>query len=164
MFGRNPSQDPKPVSPAQPQSQNSSAPMAGSTPAAPTPSAMPGGSGASIIGSDLSIFGEKINIVCQTKVEIGGDVRADVSGKEVVVGKAGKVSGTITAEKVDVRGRVEGAIRGKAVTLHQTAHVEGDIHHQSLAIAEGAEFDGGVRRAKDAKEVTPVLDPAAFVR
>jgi cytoskeletal protein CcmA (bactofilin family) len=39
------------------------------------------------------------------------------------------------------------------VALQASARVEGDIHHMSLAIEQGAEFDGRCRRPQDASEL-----------
>jgi cytoskeletal protein CcmA (bactofilin family) len=44
------------------------------------------------------------------------------------------------------------------VALQASARVEGDIHHVSLAIEEGAEFDGTCRRPANSKELEPDLD------
>lgn len=119
--------------------------------------------GSSVIGTDLAIIGEKITIISQNKLQIDGDIRGDVNGKQVVIGEDGSVIGTVSAESIEVRGGVRGAIRAISVTLHPSAQVEGDIFHQTLAISEGAMFDGRVRRPKDPSELKPVLDPAAFV-
>jgi cytoskeletal protein CcmA (bactofilin family) len=116
----------------------------------------------SIIGSDLVIMGEKITVITRARLVVDGEVRGDINGKEVVIGKTGKVTGTVAANSVDVHGHVHGAVKAQSVTLHATAHVDGDIHNQVLKISEGAVFDGRVRRAKDASELTPNLDPAAF--
>jgi cytoskeletal protein CcmA (bactofilin family) len=118
--------------------------------------------GSSVIGTDLTILGEKITIISQNKLQIDGDVRGDVNGKQVVIGEDGSVVGTVSAESIEVRGGVRGAIRAQSVMLHPTAEVEGDIFHQTLSISEGAQFDGRVRRAKDANELRPQLDPSAF--
>lgn len=119
--------------------------------------------GSSVIGTDLAIIGEKITIISQNKLQIDGDIRGDVNGKQVVIGEDGSVIGTVSAESIEVRGGVRGAIRAISVTLHPSAQVEGDIFHQTLAISEGAMFDGRVRRPKDPNELKPILDPAAFV-
>lgn len=119
--------------------------------------------GQSVIGTDLTILGEKITIISQNKLQIDGDVRGDVNGKEVVIGEDGSVIGTVCAEVIEVRGGVRGAIKAKNVVLHPTSEVEGDIFHQSLAISEGAQFDGRVRRAKDLAEITPNLNADAYV-
>lgn len=117
---------------------------------------------ASVIGRDLVIMGQQIVIVTQGILQVDGEVRGDLRGKEVIVGETGRVTGTVAAENVQVRGSVSGAIRGISVTLLPTAKVEGDIHHQTLSITEGAIFDGRVRRPKDASELQPILDPSHY--
>ena len=57
-------------------------------------------------------------------------------------------------------GRVEGQIRAVAVIVHPTAHVEADILYQTLEVAEGAYFDGRVRRCRDVADLRPNLDLA----
>jgi len=116
----------------------------------------------SVIGTDLTILGEKITIISQNKLQIDGDVRGDVNGKQVIIGEEGSVIGTVSAESIEVKGGIRGAIRAASVMLHPTAEVEGDIFHQTLAISEGAQFDGRVRRAKDANELKPNLDVNSF--
>jgi cytoskeletal protein CcmA (bactofilin family) len=117
---------------------------------------------ASVIGRDLVIMGQQIVIVTQGILQVDGEVRGDLRGKEVIIGEHGRVTGTVAAESVQVRGTVNGAIRGLSVTLLPTARVEGDIHHQTLAITEGATFDGRVRRPKDTSELQPILDPGHY--
>jgi cytoskeletal protein CcmA (bactofilin family) len=115
----------------------------------------------SIISSDLTIVGQQITIITKGSLQVDGEVCADVHGNEIVIGESGKVTGTVVGERVTVRGEVSGAVRGLKVELQAKSRVEGEIHHQSLAIAEGAHFDGRVRRPQDSKELMPVLDPAA---
>jgi cytoskeletal protein CcmA (bactofilin family) len=121
-------------------------------------------SGVSVIGNDLTILGDKITIISKNKLQVDGEVRGDVHGKQVTISKGGSVSGLVCAEKIEVRGGVRGAIRALSVTLHDSARVHGDIMHQMLSISEGAEFDGNVRRVSDAKALMPVLDVEAFER
>src|SRR5262245_23162987 len=103
----------------------------------------------SVIGNDLKIIGQGLRIISQGTLQVDGEVEGDVGGSEVIIGEQGKVTGTISAERVVVRGQIAGVIRGVMVTLQSTSHVEGDIHHMSLAIEQGAEFDGRCRRAAD---------------
>lgn len=165
MFSRNSNSDsglPKP-----PGSPNS-IPSSGPAPAGPSTNgrASPFGAasvmGQSTIGTDLTILGDKITIISQNKLQIDGDVRGDVTGRQVIIGEEGSVVGTVCAEQIEVRGGVRGAIKAHTVMLHPTAEVEGDIFHQTLSISEGAQFDGRVRRAKDAAEITPNLDVASY--
>lgn len=116
----------------------------------------------SIIGADLVILGEKITVITKDRLQIDGEVRGDVTGQAVVVGKTGKVTGTVAANAIEVHGHVIGAVKAHHVTLHETAQVDGDIYNQVLRIAEGAIFDGRVRRPKDPKELIPNLDIASF--
>ncbi len=66
-----------------------------------------------------------------------------------MVGERARITGGIIAEEVVVRGHVMGSIRGKRVILQASSHVEGDVYHQSLAIEQGAFFEGKSRRADD---------------
>jgi cytoskeletal protein CcmA (bactofilin family) len=118
--------------------------------------------GTSVIGTDLTILGDKITIISQNKLQIDGDIRGDVTGKQVVIGEEGSVIGTVCAEQIEVRGGVRGAIKAASVTLHPTSVVDGDIFHQTLSISEGAQFDGRVRRAKDPAEIAPNLDVSSY--
>ena len=119
-------------------------------------------SGTSVIGTDLTILGDRITIISANKLQVDGDVRGNVHGKHVVITEEGSVVGMVSAETIEVRGGVRGSIRAVSVKLQATARVEGDITHQKLSIAEGAEFDGKVRLTKDANELMPVLDPEAI--
>ena len=64
----------------------------------------------------------------------------------------------VAAQYIVIRGRVSGVICGKMVALQATSHVEGDIHHMSLAIEQGAVFEGRSRRAADAASLNSVVE------
>jgi cytoskeletal protein CcmA (bactofilin family) len=122
----------------------------------PRPPAPEGGP-RSVIGNDLKIIGQGLKIISQGTLQVDGEIEGDVGGAEVIIGERGRVSGTVAAERVIVRGTISGVIRGATVTLQSSSHVEGDIHHVSLAIEQGAEFDGRCRRAADASQLTADL-------
>lgn len=100
----------------------------------------------SIIGADLVITG---NLFSKGEVQIEGEVQGDVHSTHVIVGEKSKITGGIISEEVVVRGHVMGSVRGKRVILQSTSHVEGDIFHQTLAIEQGAFFEGKSRRVDD---------------
>jgi cytoskeletal protein CcmA (bactofilin family) len=112
----------------------------------------------SVIGNDLKIIGQGLKIISQGTLQVDGEVEGDVGGSEVIIGEKGKVTGTVAAERVIVRGQISGVIRGVTVTLQSSSRVEGDIHHMSLAIEQGAEFDGRCRRPADASELNLNLE------
>src|SRR5262245_28044462 len=114
--------------------------------------------GKSVIGNDLRITGQGLKIISRGVLQVDGDLESDVAGAEIIVGEQGRVTGTIAAERVIVRGRTSGAIRAMTVALQASARVEGDIHHMSLTIEQGAEFDGRCRRPANASELRVDLD------
>ena len=107
----------------------------------------------SVISNDLKIIGQGLKIISQGTLQVDGEVEGDVRGTEVIIGEKGRVTGTVAAERVIVRGTISGVIRGMTVTLQASSRVEGDIHHMSLAIEQGAEFDGRCRRSADPSEL-----------
>ena len=121
----------------------------------------PDASTKSVISNDLKIIGQGLKIISQGTLQVDGEVEGDVRGTEVIIGEKGKVTGTVAAERVIVHGTICGVIRGMTVTLQASSRVEGDIHHMSLAIEQGAEFDGRCKRPADASELNLELDGAA---
>jgi cytoskeletal protein CcmA (bactofilin family) len=55
-----------------------------------------------------------------------------------------------------------GTVRGRRVILQSSCHVEGDVYHQTLAIEQGAFFEGKSRRTEDptAGKIRPEPRPA----
>jgi cytoskeletal protein CcmA (bactofilin family) len=160
MFNSQPDSDPKPFTAPLPSNVQKPVPPR----VAPFAPAAAAATGTSVIGTDLTILGDRITIISQNKLQVDGDVRGNVHGKHVVITEEGSVVGTVYAETIEVRGGLRGSIRAVSVKLQASAQVQGDITHQKLAIAEGAEFDGSVRLTKDASELMPVLDPEAIER
>jgi cytoskeletal protein CcmA (bactofilin family) len=100
----------------------------------------------SIIGEDLSITG---NVTSKGEIQVDGEIQGDIHCGSLLLGDKSQVIGSVIAEDIVVRGRVVGSIRGLRVTLQAQSHVEGDIFHQSLAIEQGAYFEGKSRRSDD---------------
>lgn len=100
----------------------------------------------SVIGEDLTVTG---NIVSKGEVQVEGEVQGDIHCTSLVIGDKARISGGVVADDVIVRGNVSGSIRGIRVTLQSSSHVEGDVFHESLAIEQGAFFEGKSRRADE---------------
>jgi cytoskeletal protein CcmA (bactofilin family) len=100
----------------------------------------------SIIGEDLTISG---NVSSKGEIQVDGEIQGDIDCGSLLLGDKSQVTGNVVAEDVVVRGHVTGSIRGLRVTLQAQSHVEGDIFHQSLAIEQGAYFEGKSRRSDD---------------
>jgi cytoskeletal protein CcmA (bactofilin family) len=100
----------------------------------------------SVIGTDLSITG---NLESKGEIQVEGEVQGDVNAARIVVGERARLTGSLLADDIVVRGNVAGSIRGNNVTLQANSRVEGDIFHRSLAIEQGAFFEGKSRRSDD---------------
>ena len=150
MFTRSPA-EPMPLEPIKP---GSNAGM--SRPPQPRSGSMDAGK--SVISNDLKIIGQGLKIISRGTLQVDGEVEGDVGGAEIIIGEEGKVTGIVAAERVIVRGRISGVIRAMTVALQSSARVEGDIHHMSLSIEQGAEFDGRCRRPANPSELQLDLD------
>ncbi len=98
----------------------------------------------SIIGEDLTIRG---NVTSKGEVQVDGEIEGDIRYGSLLLGDKSRVTGGVAAEDVVVRGHLVGSITGLRITLQGQCHVEGDIFHQSLAIEQGAYFEGKSRRS-----------------
>ncbi len=100
----------------------------------------------SIISADVIIHG---NINASGEVQFDGSLEGDIKAAMLIIGEKASVKGEVICERVTVRGRVEGGIRAKQVALASTAHILGDIVHSSLAVENGAHFEGACRHSDD---------------
>jgi cytoskeletal protein CcmA (bactofilin family) len=150
MFTRTSTAEPKKLEPPK---TNGGDPSAGLFSAA-----APATSEKSVIGNDLKIMGQGLKIIGRGVLQVDGEIEGDVQGAEVIVGEKGKVTGMVAAQNVIVRGKVSGVVCGKTVALQASSHVEGDVHHMSLAIEQGAMFEGRSRRAANEAALNSVVD------
>ena len=91
------------------------------------------------IGGDLTIVG---NVTSKGEINLDGHVRGDIHCVALVLGENSSVEGNVAADNVVIRGRLIGSVKALRVTLQSNSHVQGDLTHQSLAIEQGAFFDG----------------------
>lgn len=118
----------------------------------------------SVISAELTITG---NLVSKGLVEIFGKIDGNIRCATLVIGESALVTGDLEAKNLMVNGRVTGTLRGADVDLGPSAHVDGDIQHQTLAIAQGAHFEGRAqrmdspKRAEQAAQPRPAPEPKA---
>jgi cytoskeletal protein CcmA (bactofilin family) len=110
----------------------------------------PASGSVSQISADLTIIG---NLISQGEVQVDGEVQGDIQAQRIVIGERARITGALIAEEVVVRGSVQGSIRGNAVTFQSSSRIEGDVFHKSLAIEQGAFFEGKSRRSEDPMSV-----------
>ncbi len=124
-----------------------------------------------MFGSKKSTFLQVKNILSESTV-VTGDIAFDgntkIDGKitgsiscsgDVIIGEAGKVNGSISAENVIISGGVTGNIAAeKQFCITATGVLNGDVEAASLVIDEGAEFNG---MSKSKKKSEPAEDGEA---
>ena len=100
----------------------------------------------SIIGEDLTIRG---NVISKGDLQVDGEIEGDIRCGSLLLGDKSQVRSGVAAEDIVVRGHLVGSITGLRITLQGQCHVEGDIVHQTLAIEQGAYFEGKSRRSEN---------------
>ena len=115
----------------------------------------------SVIGRDLKILGGGLRLISEGNLTVDGIVEGDVLGANVVIGKHGQVNGLVHGETVSIHGQVSGMVRAVDVTLKSGANVEAEVHHNTLALELGANFEGRSRRYLEREELVPDLVRAA---
>lgn len=93
----------------------------------------------STIREDLKITGD---VASTGEIHLDGHVQGDVNWGALVLGESFSVEDSVTADEVVIRGRLIGSVRAFRLMLQSTSHVEGDLIHQSIAVEQGAFFEG----------------------
>jgi len=97
-------------------------------------------SSASIITPGTSIKGE---IRCEGNILLNGDFEGSIiSQSEVVVGKSGRVTGDIQAQKLLVSGEFRGNYTGEVIDIMPYGKVYGDVRVNNIIIEPNAVFEG----------------------
>lgn len=97
-------------------------------------------SSASIITPGTSIKGE---IRCEGNILLNGNFEgAIISQGEVVVGKSGRVTGEIQAQKLLVSGEFRGNYTGEIIDIMPYGKVYGDVKVNNIIIEPNAVFEG----------------------
>jgi cytoskeletal protein CcmA (bactofilin family) len=100
----------------------------------------------STIGTDLVINGK---VSSSGEIRLDGQVIGDIHCAALVLGENAKLEGSAVAEEVVIGGRLIGSVRAVRLTLQAGCDVEGDLLCQTLAMEQGAHFDGRSCRSTD---------------
>jgi cytoskeletal protein CcmA (bactofilin family) len=128
----------------------------------PAGAAAAGALGASVIAAGCVVSG---SVTATGNLQIEGTVTGDVRCATLTVGRAGAVTGNVTAETATIRGKVEGDVRARTIQLAGTGVIQGDLTHAVLIIEEGGEFEGRSKRLADPLAETAQIEaPATAAR
>lgn len=88
---------------------------------------------------------------------IDGTIEGNVkTPSKVVLGKTGKIIGTLTCENADFEGRFEGNLNVTGtLCLRATSHIEGDVVVGKLSVEPGATFNASCVMKGSVKEIIP---------
>ena len=100
-----------------------------------------------LIGKGIRIEGE---ITGSASIEVWGSLEGTAGTEGTFkVCEDGQVDGEVAAKEIIVDGKVQGHLTAeRKVALNQKSKVQGEIKAKTVAIAEGAFFEGSVQMPK----------------
>ena len=111
----------------------------------------------SLLGKEIKVIGE---ITSKGALRLDGVLEGEIKASKLVIEKSAKVVGSVTSEDLVIRGRIIGPVFGKKVRFGSSARVEGDTFHETIAIEDGAYYEGSIRRYSSSPDTTkkPIKD------
>ena len=97
----------------------------------------------SLLGKEIKIIGK---ISSKGALQLDGVLEGEIKASKLVIEKSAKVIGSVTSEDLVIKGRIIGPVFGKKVRFGSSARVEGDTFHETIAIEDGAYYEGSIRR------------------
>lgn len=98
----------------------------------------------SIISAGMRITGD---VETPGVLKVDGEINGSITGaRQVLLGVGGTVRGNVAGGEVVIGGAVEGSVAAAdRLELQSTATVTGDIETKSIVVVEGARINGQVR-------------------
>ena len=106
-------------------------------------SRLDGGPSPSLLGKEIKVIGK---IVSKGALQLDGVLEGEITASKLVIEKSAKVIGSVSSEDLVIKGRIIGPVFGKKVRFGSSARVEGDTFHETIAIEDGAYYEGSIRR------------------
>ncbi len=97
----------------------------------------------SLLGKEIKVIGK---ITSKGAIQLDGVLEGEIKALKLVIEKSAKVVGSVTSEDLVIRGRIIGPVFGKKVRFGSSARVEGDTFHETIAIEDGAYYEGSIKR------------------
>ena len=108
----------------------------------------------SLLGKEIKIIGK---ITSEGALQLDGVLEGEIKASKLVIEKSAKVVGSVTSEDLVIRGRIIGPVFGKKVRFGSSARVEGDTFHETIAIEDGAYYEGSIRRYSGVSDTSKKL-------
>ncbi len=107
----------------------------------------------SLLGKDIQVNGK---IITKGELQIDGVVQGEIEALKLVIEQSAKIVGSVSSDDLVIKGRIIGPVYGKKVRFGATARVEGDTFHETIAIEDGAYYEGSIKRHNSLKSVTNI--------
>lgn len=107
-----------------------------------------------VIGNGVKIKGD---MTCDNDFRLDGFIEGNLKVQaKLVIGKTGKVTGTIYSINADISGEIQGNIEVKeTLILRENALINGDIKTNKINVENGAEFNGTCTMKEPKSHNTP---------
>jgi cytoskeletal protein CcmA (bactofilin family) len=115
-------------------------------------------SGSIHIGSDVSVKGV-LNV--PNRAIVDGTVDGELTARELIVGKTGRIVGHAKTERADIHGEVhQTLVTSQSLILRSTGKVVGVIHYAELEIEKGGLVEGKMtQQSNQAAKPEPQQEP-----
>ncbi len=107
-----------------------------------------------LLGKEIKILGK---ISSTGALQLDGVLEGEIKASKLVIEKSAKVVGSVTSEDLVIKGRIIGPVFGKKVRFGASARVEGDTFHETIAIEDGAYYEGSIRRHNNISDTLNVV-------
>lgn len=97
----------------------------------------------SLLGREIKIIGK---ISSKGALQLDGVLEGEITASKLVIEKSAKVVGSVNSDDLVIKGRIIGPVYGKKVRFGSSARVEGDTFHETIAIEDGAYYEGSIKR------------------
>jgi cytoskeletal protein CcmA (bactofilin family) len=97
----------------------------------------------SLLGKEIKINGK---VTTTGELQIDGIIEGEIEALKLVIEQSAKIIGSVSSEDLVIKGRIIGPVYGKKVRFGATARVEGDTFHETIAIEDGAYYEGSIKR------------------
>jgi cytoskeletal protein CcmA (bactofilin family) len=92
------------------------------------------------------------NLKAPAFARIDGQITGDVMVDEgLIIGEKGSIRGNVITKEMVVYGTINGNVQATSLEIRATGKITGDIRTQSLAVEQGAVYDGNLSMTQNAK-------------
>jgi len=111
------------------------------------------------LGAGVTLTG---TVAVPGRAVIDGTLEGTLTAREVLVGPAGKVSGTLEADTVELQGEGPATLTARvSLVVRSTGRVSGTVRYGRLEVEPGGQLQGDLAPLVNAATITLAPPPAA---